>query len=98
MSQYLEREIYNLLTKSKLPVKINRVGSMMTIFFSESEVTSWKSASGSKTDIFIKLFHSMLNQNVYLPPSPYEAMFLSTEHRENEISSTIISLKTALET
>lgn len=79
-----------------VPVTTNRVGSMFTCFFSQEPVTDWDSASKSDTAAFGKFFRSMLDSGISLPPSQYEAAFLSAAHSEEDISKTIDAAKTAL--
>ena len=57
---------------------INCVGSMFTLFFTTGEVTNFATATKSDTAIFARYFNAMLNQGVYMAPSQYEAMFVST--------------------
>ncbi len=64
--------------KVGVPCTINQVGSMYTLFFTEKPVTDFASATTCDTDLFSKYFQSMLHQGVYLGPSQYEAMFIST--------------------
>jgi glutamate-1-semialdehyde 2,1-aminomutase len=73
----------------------NRVGSMFTWFFNPGPVTDWDSASKSDTEAFGKFFRTMLDSGVYLPPSQYEAAFLSTTHSEDDIQKTIAAAKLA---
>lgn len=73
----------------------NRVGSMFTWFFTPSLVTNWDSASKSDTKAFGKFFRSMLDQGIYLPPSQYEAAFLSAAHSEEDIQRTIAAAREA---
>jgi glutamate-1-semialdehyde 2,1-aminomutase len=74
----------------------NRVGSMFTWFFTPGPVTDWESASKSKTEMFARFFHGMLDNGVYLPPSQYEAAFLSAAHKEQDVQQTIAAAKQAL--
>jgi glutamate-1-semialdehyde 2,1-aminomutase len=74
----------------------NRVGSMFTWFFTPGPVTDWGSASKSNTEAFGKFFCAMLNNGIYLPPSQYEAAFLSTAHTEADIQQTIAAAKQSL--
>jgi glutamate-1-semialdehyde 2,1-aminomutase len=67
----------------------NRVGSMATLFFSAGPVTGWASASGADRDRFARYFHGMLERGVYLPPSPFEAAFISAAHTEADIDRTV---------
>ncbi len=73
----------------------NRVGSMFTWFFQNGPVTDWDSASKSNTEAFGKLFRSMLDQGIYLPPSQYEAAFLGAAHTEEDVQRTITVAKEA---
>ena len=74
----------------------NRVGSMFTWFFQPGPVTDWTSASKSDTQAFGKFFSKMLDHGIYLPPSQYEAAFLSAAHTEEDIQKTIAAAKLAL--
>jgi glutamate-1-semialdehyde 2,1-aminomutase len=73
----------------------NRVGSMFTWFFTEGPVTNWETASKSNTEAFGKFFRGMLDRGIYLPPSQYEAAFLSATHTEEDIQKTIVAAKEA---
>jgi len=74
----------------------NRVGSMFTWFFTPGPVTDWNSASKSDTKAFGRFFRAMLDNGVYLPPSQFEAAFLSTAHTEDDVKKTIAVAKQAL--
>ena len=86
-----------VFAQAETPLRINRVGSMMTLFFNPGEVTGWPSVSASDKDGFAGFFHRMLDEGVYLPPSPFEAMFVSTAHSEADIDATIEAAKRALQ-
>jgi glutamate-1-semialdehyde 2,1-aminomutase len=73
----------------------NRVGSMFTWFFNPGPVTDWDSASKSNTEAFGKFFRAMLDSGIYLPPSQYEAAFLSAAHSAEDIRQTIAAAKQA---
>jgi glutamate-1-semialdehyde 2,1-aminomutase len=64
---------------------VNRVGSMLTVFLGVDEVHDFRTATEADTGAFGRFFAGMLDQGVYLPPSPFEAMFLSLAHGESEI-------------
>jgi glutamate-1-semialdehyde 2,1-aminomutase len=74
-------------------VTVNRIGSMMTWFFTTENVTDYDSAKTSDTVRFGKFFHAMLERGIYLPPSQYEALFVSTAHSEADIDRTVEAAK-----
>ncbi|HEX9190236.1 MAG TPA: glutamate-1-semialdehyde 2,1-aminomutase [Vicinamibacteria bacterium] len=69
-------------------VTINRVGSMITVFFCAGPVTDYATAKASDTRRFARFFHAMLDRGVYLPPAQFEAAFVSLAHGEAEIDAT----------
>ncbi len=71
--------------KHGVPMTLNRVGSMWTMFFTEGPVTDWLSADQSNRQAFGKFFHFMLAEGVYLPPSQLEAAFFSAAHAKKDI-------------
>jgi glutamate-1-semialdehyde 2,1-aminomutase len=76
-------------------VRVNRVGSMFTVFFTRSEVVDFETAKTCDTRRFNSYFHSMLRQGIYLAPSQFEAAFLSTAHSEEDIDRTIRAARSA---
>jgi len=70
-------------------ISVNRVGSMMTWFFTDHPVTDAESAKLSDIKCFGKFFHAMLERGIYLPPSQYEALFVSAAHTDADISRTV---------
>jgi glutamate-1-semialdehyde 2,1-aminomutase len=69
---------------------------MFTWFFTPGPVTDWDSASKSNTEQFGSFFRAMLDQGIYLPPSQFEAAFLSAAHTEQDVQQTIAAAKLAL--
>jgi glutamate-1-semialdehyde 2,1-aminomutase len=88
-SAQLEEGIRDNLNKLGLGYTFNRVGSMCTLFFTSKPVTDYDSAKTSDTSKFSKYFNSMLEQGIYLPPSQFETVFISTAHSERIIEKTI---------
>jgi len=80
-----------------IPMAYNRVGSMFTWFFAPGPVTDWGSASKSDTEAFGRFFRSMLDGGFYLPPSQFEAAFLSAAHSEEDIRQTVVAAKQAFQ-
>jgi glutamate-1-semialdehyde 2,1-aminomutase len=72
-----------------IPVTYNRVGSMFTWFFTRGPVTDWPSAAKSDVEAFGRFFRGMLDHGVYLPPSQFEAAFLSAAHTQEDVEQTI---------
>jgi glutamate-1-semialdehyde 2,1-aminomutase len=70
-------------------VTVNRVGSMFTWFFTEGPVMDYESAQRSDTTRFARFFHAMLDRGIYLPPSQFEAAFVSAAHTEEDIRKTV---------
>jgi glutamate-1-semialdehyde 2,1-aminomutase len=75
--------------KHNVPITMNRVGSMWTIFFTEGPVTDFDTANQSNRERFARFFHLMLAEGVYLPPSQLEAAFFSAAHAKKDISQMI---------
>ena len=95
-AQQLEQGLQRVFAEAETPLRVNRVGSMMTLFFTESDVTGWESVSALDRKGFARFFHRMLEEGVYLPPSPFEAMFVSTAHSEADIEATVEAAGRAL--
>jgi len=81
---------------AKVQICANRVGSMFTWFFTAGPVTDWNSASKADTTAFGKFFGRMLDSGVYLPPSQFEAAFLSAAHTPEDVKKTIAAAQQAL--
>lgn len=89
LGKMLEDGLAELSAKYEIPVTINRVGSMMTGFFTNQRVTDFESALTSDADRYVKFFTKMLARGIYMSPSQYEAMFISNAHTEDDIAKTI---------
>jgi glutamate-1-semialdehyde 2,1-aminomutase len=83
--------------KAGVPLTTNRVGPMGTWFFTSDTVTNYDEAAKSDTDAFARFHRAMLDQGIWLPPSQYEAAFISTAHGEKEVASTIAAARVAFE-
>ena len=79
-----------------VPVTLNRVGSMMTGFFTDGPVTDFTTASRSDTARYAAFFRAMLERGVYLAPSQYEAAFVGLAHTEDEIDRTAEAARESL--
>ena len=75
--------------EAEVPVQVNRVGSMLTVFFSSTPVFDAASARQASGRRFAAFFHTLLLNGVYFPPSQFEAAFLSTAHTEADLEQTL---------
>lgn len=73
----LETRLIKANNNAKIPIEINRTGSMLTLFFSAKPVRTWEDTKHLHKQTFARFFHAMLNRGVYLPPSQLESMFIS---------------------
>jgi glutamate-1-semialdehyde 2,1-aminomutase len=88
-SLYLENGIRDNMKKLNKNYALNRVGSMMTLFFYEGKVENIGTATKSDTALFGKYFHEMLSRGIYLAPAQFEAIFVSTTHSKEDLDKTI---------
>jgi len=96
-SQLLEDGIREKLEAIGKPLTFNRVGSMFTLFFTTTPVTEYDTAKTSDTAQFAVYFRSMIRAGIYLPPSQFEAAFLSLAHTESDVEKTIRANRKSLE-
>jgi glutamate-1-semialdehyde 2,1-aminomutase len=87
--EFLEEGLRGILNKYHIHGTINRLGSMLTLFFGVDVVQSPDDARGCDRQAYADFFHAMLSQGVYLPPSPLEAMFISLAHTTADLVKTI---------
>jgi glutamate-1-semialdehyde 2,1-aminomutase len=92
----LETGVKEILQAAGLPYQFHRVGTMFTLFFTDHPVTDFESAKKSDTAAFSRYFRRMLESGILLPPSQFEAAFLSTAHTRTEIRRTLEAIKPAL--
>jgi glutamate-1-semialdehyde 2,1-aminomutase len=95
MGQTLAEGVRSAARRVGVPVTVNRVGSMLTVFFTDGPVVDWATASSSSRERYAAFFHAMLDlpagreagRGVSLPPAQFEAMFLSSAHTERDVES-----------
>ncbi|HEX7409833.1 MAG TPA: glutamate-1-semialdehyde 2,1-aminomutase [Candidatus Binatia bacterium] len=85
----LEAGLKEALKGLRLPACFNRVGSMWTLFFGATKVRDGDSARACNTEMYARWFRGMLDRGIYLPPSQFEAAFISLAHTEGEIDQTV---------
>jgi len=85
----LESGLNRVCAGAGVAAQVQRVGSMISVFFTAEPVRDFDEASGTDKPLFAKVFHSMLNKGFYLPPSALEAWFFTASHSEADIDLTI---------
>jgi glutamate-1-semialdehyde 2,1-aminomutase len=85
-------------TAAGVPAVMNRVGSMLTLFFTKGPVTDYESAKLADTNRFAMFFRAMRERGVFLPPSQFEAMFISLAHTEEDIAQIVTAARESLAT
>jgi len=85
----LEKGLQEVFDEAEIPVCINRVGSMISVHFSEQPVTDFATAAAAQNDVFNKYFHFCLDNGIYLPPSAFETWFISYAISDADIQKTI---------
>ena len=94
---YLEGEFKKSAEKYGVNVRVNRVGSMMSVFFTDNDVTNFETASKSDTEKFKVYFNEMLKQGIYLAPSQFESLFLSDAHTKADLEKTAAAFDKVME-
>ncbi len=87
--RHLQQEMERVLARYKVPGVVNRVGSMLTLYFGVDRVGNAEEARGCDRDRFARFFHGMLKRGIYLPPSPFEAVFISLAHSAADVAKTL---------
>jgi glutamate-1-semialdehyde 2,1-aminomutase len=98
LAMRLEKGLRDALSRAGVAGSVNRVGSMFTLFFTDQNVIDFTTAKTCITERFNSWFHAMLEVGIYLPPSQFEAAFISTAHSEKDIDRTIEAARSALKT
>ena len=91
----LERGLRDAAAGAGAPVVINRAGSVLTVFFTDRPVTDFLSAKRSDTKRFARFFHAMRARGILLPPSQFEAWFLSLAHTGADVDRTVRAARAA---
>jgi glutamate-1-semialdehyde 2,1-aminomutase len=94
----LEKGLSEAFAEAEVPARVNRVGSLLTVFFTGDPVSDMDSASATDRDKFARFFHAIVAEGVYPPPSQFEAWFVSLAHTDQDIAKTITAAKRALAT
>ncbi|OUM86227.1 MAG: glutamate-1-semialdehyde-2,1-aminomutase [Bacillus thermozeamaize] len=93
---YLEEQFRRNAEEVGIPCQINRVGSMMSLFFTSQPVTNFATAKTSDTKRFARYFQKLLDLGVFIAPSQFEGMFISTAHTQEDLDRTVEAQREAL--
>ena len=96
-SAWLVGEMMGLFEKKGLPFQARHMGGMFGFFFAASPIRNYQDALQTDIEGFKKFFREMLAEGVYLAPSAFESLFISTEHTEEDLDKTVHAVKLALE-
>jgi glutamate-1-semialdehyde 2,1-aminomutase len=91
----LEEGLREAAEKYEIPHTINRAGSMIGFFFTNEKVINYEKAKTSNLEMFATYYREMAEQGIFLPPSQFEGLFLSTEHTDEDIEKTIAAAERA---
>lgn len=95
-SAALEAGLLDSARSLGVPMQLNRVGSMLSFFFTDRPVTDTAIAGKANRELYARLFHALLDRGVALAPSALEAAFVSTEHTPEQIETTVAAFREAL--
>lgn len=96
MGARLEKGLLKACRSAIVPATVNRVGSMLTLFFNTEVVTDWEAASRCDTARYGGYFRGLLERGVYMPCSQYESLFISAAHQSQDIDRTVEAAADAL--
>jgi glutamate-1-semialdehyde 2,1-aminomutase len=88
--------IDSILTGKGIAHTVNRVGSMFSLFFHEGPVSNFEDACKADRELFTRFFGGMIEEGVYIAPSPFEAWFVSTAHTDEDVDKTLDAIRKSL--
>ncbi|OCS93108.1 glutamate-1-semialdehyde-2,1-aminomutase [Caryophanon latum] len=97
LGDQLEAGFREAATKYNIPHTVNRAGSMIGFFFTNEDVVDFETAKTSDLALFAEYFKLMAEEGIFLPPSQFEGLFLSTAHTEEHIAKTVAAFHTVFE-
>jgi len=96
-TSWLSGEFQSAAESAGVPLQTQAMGGMFGFFFSETPVRNYQDALNSDVERFTRFFRSMLNQGIYLAPSAFESLFVSTAHSEKDLERTAMAFRKALQ-
>ena len=93
---WLCEELKKAAENAGIQIQTQCIGGMFGYFFSENTVSNFQEALNSDVEKFTKFFQNMLKEGIYLPPSPFESLFISTAHTEEDLEKTASAFRKSL--
>jgi glutamate-1-semialdehyde 2,1-aminomutase len=93
----LAQDIREIARKYTIPVTVNQIGSLFTIFFSKKEVKNLEDAIDTNDDMYVEYFSTMLEEGIIVPPAKYEAHFISAAHSSEDLAKILAAIEKAFE-
>ena len=97
LGDQLEAGFREAAAKYNIPHTVNRAGSMIGFFFTNEDVVDFESAKMSDLALFAEYFKLMAEEGIFLPPSQFEGLFISTAHTEEHIAKTVAAFHKVFE-
>ncbi len=94
-SRVLSDALSEAAARAKVRLRVNSIGSMLTPFFTDTPVRNFDDALRCDTKLYARFFHEMLSRGVYMPPSQFEAAFISTAHSDEDVERTVNAINEA---
>ncbi len=95
-TEELATRLEEVCAKAKVPARVNRIGTMWTLFLTDAPATDYASAKRANTDAFKRMHHGLLERGVYLPPSQFESAFTCSMHGAAELDQTVRAVAESL--
>ncbi|NIP30148.1 MAG: glutamate-1-semialdehyde 2,1-aminomutase [Candidatus Dadabacteria bacterium] len=96
LTTYFVEQIRGIISSLGIKAKVNHIGSMFTVFFTDETVKDYQTALKCDTELYAEFFKNLLENKVMFPPSQFEAVFVSTSHTKKEIDITLRAIKKSL--
>lgn len=96
LGDMIEEGLTKVFKEFNVPFTVNRAGSMIGFFLTDGPVENFDDANSANLDLFAQLYPELIKEGVYLPPSQFEGMFISTKHTQEDIKFTIEAFRNAL--
>ena len=95
-TSWLMSELQSSAEIAGVPIQTNAIGGMFGLFFSDNSVKNYEDALKINKELFSRFFKSLLGQGIYIAPSPFESLFVSTAHSEEDLEKTSLAFRKAM--